>query len=429
MNTPTERTGFLQQYTGLPRTVHFLCLGAFLNRAGSFVIVFLSIYISRHLKLGETFATQCIGVLGLGAITASVVGGQLADRYGRRIVMLGALFGGSCMMLVLSRLTSPGPVISTIFVFAVITEMYRPACSAMIGDVTLPRQRSQAFSLFYISVNLGFAIAPPIGGLLADQSFQLLFWGDAITMAAFGIVVLFLVKETMRFASPGQGQHVSGHGQQSAEDENIPLAQAIRIIAADRVFLLYCLANLLSSMVFLQSFSTLPLYLTEQGYSESDYGFMIATNGILIVLLQLAITHWVQRFDRVGVLMAGELLIAAGFGVLPFCHSTVMFIASIVLWTLGEIAQAAYKQAIVADLAPPGLRARYMGMFGMSFSLGLSLGAPLGGQIHHLFGARVLWTGCVAVTLLATCLFALMRRAMIRRLHGEPLHYPAHRAA
>ena len=186
----------LRHYTQLPATVHLLCFGSFINRAGTFVMLFLTIYLTQQLGTGKAFASYCIGVFGFGSVVSSLVGGQLADQFGRRSTMLLALFGGATALLALSVVRNPWAFMVVLFLFALIIEMYRPASSAMIGDVTTSDQRPHAFGLLYIAVNLGFAVAPPIGGLLASQSFLWLFWVDALTTAMYGVVVLLLIRET-----------------------------------------------------------------------------------------------------------------------------------------------------------------------------------------------------------------------------------------
>jgi predicted MFS family arabinose efflux permease len=108
----------IRKYTGLSAPVHILCIGSFINRAGSFAFVFLTIYVSEQLGFGITFATQCFGVFGLGSIVASLVGGQLADRYGRRSIMLIALFGGAIILVVLGVVRSQLAFVTLVLLFA-----------------------------------------------------------------------------------------------------------------------------------------------------------------------------------------------------------------------------------------------------------------------------------------------------------------------
>ena len=158
----------LRTYLDLPRQVHVLCLGTLLNRIGSFVLLFLPIYITGELNLSPTFAANCLGVFGFGSMLAAIVGGQLADQIGRRFVMMLALFGGAVMLFVMSFVREPWQILLSVLGFSLLVEMYRPAASAMLGDLVTPEERPLAYGLMYTSLNLGYTFAAVIGGLVAE---------------------------------------------------------------------------------------------------------------------------------------------------------------------------------------------------------------------------------------------------------------------
>ena len=150
----------IKQYLNLPRAIHILCVGAFINRAGTFLVPFLTLYLQEDLELGIGFATRAMGAYGFGSIAAFLVGGHLADSMGRRTVMLISLFGAAAILLVFGSLRSPWAITLALVCFAMVAEMYRPAASAMIADLVPPDHRAHAFSLMYVSINLG---APGVG--------------------------------------------------------------------------------------------------------------------------------------------------------------------------------------------------------------------------------------------------------------------------
>ena len=404
----------LSEYVRLPRAVHVLCVGMLINRAGAFFTIFLTIYLSEELGFGVPFATFAMGVAGLGAMLGAICGGQLADQIGRRPVMLAAVFGSAVMLLVLSVISQRLPFLFAIFAFSFINDMYRPAGSAMIGDL-VPADRSQhAFGLMFISINLGFAIAPTLGGMLADYSFRWLFWGDAITTASFGLMIVAFIRETKPQIEANQERKPSVH------QDTATVVQAIKYIASDTTFLLFCLATLLNALLMTQGFSTLPIAMLENGYTKAEFGRIIAINGVLIVCAQLPLTSLLSRFDRLTVIASGALLIAIGFGSNAFGSSLPFVVMAIIIWTAGEMFKAPFMQAVVLDLAPKQLRARYQGVFSMCFALSVVLGAPLGGQILNRYGSTVLWKCVFFVGVLSACLYLLSASAI--RLRSNARH-------
>jgi len=437
----------LRQYLNLPRSIHVLCLGSFINRAGTFVIIFLTLYLQDELDLGVRFATRAMGVFGLGAILGALGGGYLADQIGRRIVMLAALFGGAVLLVVFSFITTPWAIMLTVLIFAIVAEMYRPAASAMIADLTKPSQRSHAFGLMYVSINLGFAVGAFVGGLIANYDFQWLFWGDALTTAIYGIIIFAAIRETLPVRASGvhglgtmashdeaAGSHVddadaknagaripsrTSSPQESppAEAPAIPLRAAARHIMTDTPFIIFCLGTFLAALVFMQAMSTFPLYMKWFGFSPGEYGMVIALNGILIVCLQLPLTTLFNRYNRAFVVVVGAILQATGFGLICWAVSLWHFALTVVLSTVGEMMMAPYSPAIVSDLAPTRLRARYMGVFTMSFSSSMMFSAPIGGEIlnHPGLGGQWLWRGSFVVGIVAAGLYFSVRRHIVQK--------------
>lgn len=397
----------LRDYIQLPLQVRILCLGSLVNRAGSFVLIFLTIYASEEMGFGIFFATACMGVFGLGSMLGSLLGGHLADQIGRRVVMLIALMGGAALLLILSLMQNRLGFITTVGLFALVGDMYRPAASAMIADHVDVDRRPHAFALMYIAINLGFAIAPPIGGILAEYSFQWLFWGDAATMLLYGVIILAFISESI--PKPAQAPT-------SVEPNEPVLRDALQRITGDRTFLLFCLSTLLISLVFMQGMSTLPIHLRQSGFSNLQFGLLMSVNGLLIFLFQLPVTHWLRDRNAMSVIIVGGILIAVGFGLCGLGNGFVFLAMAIAVWTLGEILQAPFKHAVVTDLAPVDLRARYLGMFSMCYALAMTIGAPIGGEVLSRFGPTVLWSGTVVVAMSAVAVYCSIRPAVTRRI-------------
>lgn len=406
---PLETT--LRQYLNLPRTVHVLCLGILINRAGTLLVPFLTLYLQSRLGLGIETATRVMGAYGAGALVAAVAGGHLADHYGRKRVMVGSLAGGAAILSVFPLLHSSWQVAAGLFTFAMVGEMYRPATQAMIADLVEPARRPAAYALLYVAVNLGFAIAPVIGGLLAATSFRWLCWVDALTNGAYALLLAVMVRETRPVGDGAQA--TDGHASPAAE--RVGLGAALRVIARDGTMLAFCAGIVLVGLSFMQIASTFPLYLGQLGIGAKQYGRIIAVNGLMITLLQLPFAALVSRWRRDLVMVASGVVLGVGFYLNAFARTPWQFTAVVVVWTLGEMLNAVFAPTIVSELAPPAMRGRYMGVFTMCFSSAAMFGAPLGGLVLARGGGQALWTAVLLLGLGAAAFSALASPGIRRR--------------
>ncbi len=395
-----------RDYLRLPRTIHILCLGAFINRAGAFLLPFLTLYLRKDLGLGTEFATTAMGVFGAGSMTASFVGGHLADRIGRRTVMLMALLSAAVILVVFGFLTSVWSILLAVYLFATCADMFRPAVQAMIADLTEGEERTLAFSLNYLAINLGFAVAGSVGGFLAEYSYQLLFWGDAATAVVFAIILARLIPETL----PKQVKDDSGN---VSPTDQVPLMGAVRHILTDWVFLVLCGGMFCLAICYLQMNSTLPLYVEGLGYGSTEVGLILAVNGAMIVLFQIPVTALIVRYHRGWAVAISAVVVGLGFGLTSVATVPIAIAGTVVVWTIGEMMNAPMMASIVSDLAPATMRARYMGVFAMSWSTANMLGAPIGGRVLVTLGAERLWIGAACIGLLAAFLFWSIRRRVV----------------
>jgi len=395
------------QFFKLSRTVHILCLGAFVNRAGTFLVPFLTLYLQKELNFDVKFATRAMGVFGVGALLAYITGGQLADQIGRRVVMLISLFSTAAILLVFGYLQSGWTIMGVLLLFSFASEMYRPACSAMIADVTSPEERTHAFGLMYVAINLGFAAATFVGGILAEHSFQLLFWGDALTAFIFGVIIFITIRETLPSLKLGRDAAdgalpVEAHAKGGSDQ--VSILEAARHILTNWTFIAVWFGGFCVAVTYIQSVTTFPLYLNAMGIGEKTYGRLIALNGILIVLLQLPVTMAILRYHRGTMMVVSAVIVAVGFGLTGSAVFLWHFALTIVVWTFGEIMHAPLLPAIVSDLAPVNLRGRYMGVFSVCFACAMAVGAPLGGFVLDRWGGFGLWGGSLFVALLGAVL-------------------------
>ncbi len=358
----------------MPPSFWFLWSGTLVNRAGTFVVPFLALYLTSDRDVSVPRAGLVLSLLGLGSAIGQPVGGVLTDRIGRRRTMVLGMLSSAATLLLLGAAGSFLAIALASFAYGVCLDLFRPAVQAAIADLVPDAERPRAFALQFWAVNLGFSIGTPLGGFLASRGYWLLFVLDAAASVAFALLILRGVPETR----PAQHEGEAG---------------GLRDVLSDRLMLALVTSVVAVSVVYLQAFSTLPLVFARDGLGPGAYGLAIGLNGVLIVLLQPLLLGVLGRRRRGPLLLSAMLLQGAGFGLTAFADAVPMHLVAITVWTVGEVLQAGLLGALVATLAPVRLRGRYMGTFGFSFGAAAFLAPLLGTQVLDRAGEGVLWGG------------------------------------
>jgi MFS family permease len=376
---------FRDNLRALPPAAWILFGGTFINRFGTFVIPFLILYLTR-IGFTSAQAGMAVGAYGLGHLIASSIGGHLADRIGRRNTIVLSMFGSAAAMLALSQARSYAAIVVLTCITGSLSELYRPASYALVGDLVAEEHRVVAFGLYRFAVNLGFAAGPATAGFLADHSFALLFVGDAATSIVYGLIALFALPHGLRTYVKSERS-----------------GEAMRVALHDRPYIIFLLATLCITIVDFQMGSTFALHVTSLGFPSRAYGMLISTNGLLIVLFELGITQWTRRFPPRPMIALGYLLAGLGFALTGLARTLPALAATVVIWTLGEMVSSPVSGAYAVQLAPERYRGRYMGLLMMMWSLGMVIG-PSAGTLLFERNPAALWTACGALGVIGASL-------------------------
>jgi MFS family permease len=373
---------------GFPATFWVLFWGTLVNRAGSFVLVYLTVYLTQVRGYPVRTAGLVAALYGAGSLLSGLLGGHLADHIGRRATMVGALTFGGLGMIGLGFARDLNVIAPMVFLVALMGEAYRPAMQAAIADLVPPHDRVRAFGLVYWVVNIGFSIGALVGGMLASASFLLLFLFDGLTSLVFAILIVRAVPETRPVIAPHEPVR-----------PRRGLVHDFLVPYRDGPFGLFILLCALILTVFWQHVSTMPIDMAARGVSRAWLGAVLAINGITIVILQPLVAPLLQRSNRSRVLAAGALLVGLGFGLNLLAQGPALFGLGVFIWTLGEICMLPIGNAVVADLAPADMRGRYQAAYGLSFGLAGTLAPLLGTFVLERLGTAWLWGGCLAIGL------------------------------
>lgn len=387
MSSPVERGPRLRDsFRALPRTAWVLFAGTFVLRLGSFVFPFLALYLTRR-GLSVTEAGLAITGYGIGGVLAQLSGGLLTDRIGRRNAIAFSMITSAALVLLLLQARSLPAVLVIVIVYSFFAELHRPASGALIADLVPPQHRVAAYAFNRLLFNIAFAIGLALGGLLAEESFTLLFILDAATSASFGVISLLALP----------------HGTRTRKEEERDVGGAFNAILADRGFVLVLAAIFAGALVYSQAYSTFPLWVRDLEFGEKVYGFLQGMNGLLVAVFELAVTALAMRYPRTRMVALGVLLTGLGFGGFGILLSGLGMALAVTIWSFGEMFGSPSAAAFVADRAPAHLRGRYQSALGLMYGLAFTIG-PIGGTAIYEWRPDGVWIACTALGLIGAAL-------------------------
>ena len=348
-----------------PRTFKVLVASALIeNIAFGLIIPYLTLYMILDLGISEILTGTVLMTYTIAGMPAMIIGGMLADRFGRRPVLLTSLGLMAVTMLMYFFAYDFTTLVILAFVDSFVGSMYMPAANAMIADLIPSSERPRAFSTMRIAWNTGIVIGPVLGWIIvAAASIKILFvFGSAILASAF-VLNFILIRET----KPAD-----------AKPEDVTFRKVLEV-GRDRPFLLLCALTGILWFCFSQWMSVLPVYATnELGLESYEYGLMFAVSSGLVVLTQLSITRIMVKFTRSKVLLAGHLMVALGFALIYLAFDFWTLLECVIVITFGEILYMSILSTIIADMAPPAKRGSYMGFSGFVQTLGSGIGFLMG---------------------------------------------------
>lgn len=363
-------------YSGLSKELWWLSVVIFINRSGTMVIPFLTVYLT-HKGFTLAQAGYAMAAFGAGSIVGGYIGGRLTDAFGYRWVQAGSLFLNGILFLVLGQMQSLGKVMGCIFILSSLGEAFRPANSAAIAAYSNESNRTRGYSLNRLAVNLGWAIGPAIGGILASRSYTLLFWADGATCILAAALLYLAFPASKNNAVPRKSESTS------------PPLSAYR----DKIFLWGMFYIFLVGLCFFQVFSILPVYYKEQlHFNEATIGWTLAMNGLLIAVVEMVLVYKLEsRNNTVGYMMLGAFLIGTSFLVLQIATLLAVAMLSMVVITFGEMLLFPFMNNFWVARSTEANRGQYAAVYTMSFSAAIVLAPTAASQIASRGSFSLLW--------------------------------------
>ncbi|QKJ30072.1 MFS transporter [Mucilaginibacter mali] len=388
---------YKQAYSGLSINSWYLSLVILINRSGTMVIPFMTIYCTQQLHFTIVQAGYILGIFGLGSISGAFLGGKLTDKYGFYDVQVGALLLGGLLFITLGFQRTFPTLAAFTFILSLCNEAFRPANSTAIAYHSSPENKTRSYSLNRLAINLGWSVGGAIGGFLASINYHLLFWVDGCTNI---LAAIFLLKLLPRSGFTKTTKVVSG--------ENIPTS-AYR----DKIYLAFIAMAILYATCFFQLFTIQPLfYKTEWHYSERFIGGLMALNGILIALFEMVIISNLEgkrhplRYIIIGVMVTGIAFLSLNL-LPPVVWSGIVVLVVI---TVGEMMSMPFMNAFWIVRTSEHNRGQYAALYSMCWSMAQILAPTVGSQIILYGHFTALWWVLASMCLISACGFTVLYR-------------------
>lgn len=365
---------YRRAFSGLPAQVWYLAFVVLVNRAGSMVLPFLSLYVVEGLGMDDYYAGWMLFVYGIGSCSGSFVGGLVSDKLGPFRVQIFSLLLSGLGYCLMSTATSFWMLASIVIATSFFADAFRPANGASITLLVKPELHKRAFSLNRLAVNLGYTVGPTVGGLLASRSFELLFWIDGLTCWAAAVTFIMF----LGFRAPKTSDRSDAAARPSeGNSDSMAVWRNYRFIS-------FLLLTFLTFCVFFQLISTFPLFLkAEYALTKFQIGTLFGFNTICVVAFEMVLIQSLDHARLMRLIAWGSMLMCLGYGLLPFGQGYLYAMFTVSFWTLGEMLAMPQMLAYVAQSSNDRNRSIYMGYYTTCVALAMMIGPLIGTQLYQ----------------------------------------------
>jgi len=392
---------YLKTFEGLSREVWWLSLITLINRAGTMVIPFLSLYLTKNMNFSLSDVGWIMSCFGLGSVAGSWLGGKLTDKIGYYKVMLFSLISTGILFVGLQYLKTFETICLGIFFVMLVADSFRPAMYVALSAYSKPENKTRSVTLIRLAINLGFSAGPAAGGLIiATMGYGGLFWVDGITCVLAALLLLNVL-----------------HPKSAKILDSITIENP-KSAYKDKSYWIFLVAMCLFGIVFLQYFSTIPIYYKDIHFmSEQQIGLLLGLNGLLIAIFEMPLVKWLEnnKNTKSGLMAIGAILVALSFLVLNFTPWIGIVVVGMLLMTIGEMICFPFSNAFAMQRAKRGNQGEYMALYSIAFSVAHIFGHNAGLQSIDRYGFDFTWNVAIALMILCILLLYVLRHRMAKQ--------------
>jgi MFS family permease len=367
-------------------------LGFLFSLGRNIAFPYLAMFLAGKTQNGGLgFDSSLVGLMlmtgGFASTFALPFTGSLCDRFGRKIMMMSSLIPQILLTIGFAYVHTYLEFLLLYATLGIVMALFDPAYGAMIADLVQPEKREQVYGLSYMVGNIGFMAGLPIGGLIASMSgYSVLYLYAAIFVSAAAAGLCLLIRES-----------------KPHEVAKVEVSSDVTPIFRDRIFILFCLMGALTIVVYSQLYSLLSVYTDYLGFEPYVFGFLSSIAGAMVVTLQIPIRLGTVRIGPTKAFIIAQTLFGAGFIYFMVAANFSQLLVAIAVLTVGEIIFFPASSAFVANLAPAGMRGRYLALMGLFFGIGGSTASLTVFSIYGMLANKSLVWG-----ILGTLGFAIL---------------------
>ncbi|MDR6946640.1 MFS family permease [Pseudomonas sp. 2957] len=314
----------------------------------------LTLFLSNKLGLNSQDVGLLLGIAVFSATLLSLYGGYIIDKLDKRQLLILAMLSSGIGLILLTFAQNLYVVTLVLIISETASALFLIGSKATLSEQLPVGQRVKAFSLNYTLTNIGYAVGPMIGAVIAGVQPSAPF----IVAGAIAIGSIFLLLGATRDASPIS----SGSAPQSFLD-------TLMILKNDRTMVLFTLGCLLSTLVhgrFTLYLSQYLLVTHTQQQTLDTMAALLACNAITVILLQYQVGRWLSREHLRHWIAGGTALFIVGLIGFSLADSLLGWCVAMFIFTLGEMIIYPADFLFVDTLAPEALRGSYYGAQNLS---------------------------------------------------------------
>jgi predicted MFS family arabinose efflux permease len=396
-------------FSHIQKNIWILSLSMFINRSGSMVLLFTSLYLTRDLHFTIAEAGITLSLYGIGSVLGSYVGGWLTDRRNHFDIMVFSLISSGVILLLMLIARTELFISLIIFAYAFTADMFRPANSKAIAVYSTSENRTRSVSLVRLAVNLGFSLGPAIGGFIALYlGYKWLFVIDAMTSFAAAIMLFIYL--------PRKGTETKNDTSSVLKDHK---SSAYR----DIPYLTFIILVAMYGICFFQLFASIPQYFNKEcHYNEDTIGLLLGLNGLLVVLIEMPLVSVLEKNQRIfRFIIAGVLCIPLALLLLMYGNGMMIWaIVYTFIITMSEIFAMPFMMNYALSRPGKERQGQYSALYSISYGLA-NIAAPLLGLgIASRYGFDKMFWFFIGLSMITAGGFAwLGKRERSRLRHKE----------